>query len=266
MITWLHHNDPSPILGTIGPITIYWYGALYFVSILLAYFFVRHRLRQISQPHAQALRDNLVDFGFGLVVSGLLGARLYHVLNEPLYYLTNPLKSMAVWEGGLAIHGGLVGGALFSLWYARKCGVSFLWLADLIAPALLLAQSIGRWGNYFNQELFGKPTGLAWGIPIDEAHRPFAYAQYEYFHPTFLYESLWDFLGLLLILFCERRWKLPRGSVFALYLVTVGLGRFLVELLRIDSVPMIGIARLPHVIASLVVIVGITITYKAKKI
>src|SRR3990167_4879685 len=261
IINILHTYEPSPILMTLGPITIYWYGLFYAVNIALGYWLVWRTLkRQIPTSYLpadathQALQagqlparrcytssvaggpaDNssaygsralglmarLPELAFGLVVSGLVGARLYHVLNEWSYYWAHPLRIFAVWNGGLAIHGALIAGLIFLWFYTKRQSTSYLpsdamhqalqagklpatsylfWLLDLLAPAVLLGQAIGRWGNYFNQELFGYPTSLPWSIPISLENRPLAFQTANYFHPTFLYESLWDLMGFVLLL------------------------------------------------------------------
>ncbi len=265
IFSFLHNYLPSPVLTTVGPLTIYWYGTLYLVAIVLGYLLVDARLKKRTEPFAATLRQNLIDVAFGLIVWGLIGARLYHVLNDPLFYWQAPLQIFEVWKGGLAIHGALIAGALYLLWYARRQHVSFLWLADVMAPAVLLGQAIGRFGNYFNQELFGYPTNLPWGIPIDEAHRPVAFASSAYFHPVFLYESLWDVAALVIILYIEKKQLLPRGGTLALYLILVGLGRFLVELIRIDDVPIIFSVRLPLIVALISVAIGTGLLVWVKK-
>ena len=214
----------------------------------------------------------LPEFAFGLVVSGLVGARLYHVLNEWSYYWAHPLRIFAVWNGGLAIHGALIAGLIFLWFYTKRQSTSYLpsdamhqalqagklpatsylfWLLDLLAPAVLLGQAIGRWGNYFNQELFGYPTSLPWGIPISPANRPPEFADATYFHPTFLYESLWDLVGFIMLcallkLFINKS-LMGKGYLFGVYLIFMSTGRILIEFMRIDKVPIILALRLPMI-------------------
>lgn len=263
-IAWLHENIPSPILLTIGPIPIYWYGFLYLVAIVLGYLLVRHQLssaKEEDKVNAEKLALALPDVAFGTIVSGLVGARLYHVINELPYYLERPLEIIAVWHGGLAIHGGILGGALFLWWYARRSNVPLLWLTDLIAPALLLGQAIGRWGNYFNQELYGKLTDLPWGIPITSNTLHLASLgidiEQAYYHPTFLYESAWSFLGLIALAILWRTIRrLPLGATTGAYLVWTSIGRLAVETLRIDPTPLILGVRLPMIVACGGVLLG----------
>ena len=297
----LHSYSPSPILTTLGALTLYWYGFFYAVSIALGYWLISRTLRRQSQTNDPNLRAwslqltaILPDLALALVVVGLAGARLYHVLNEPTYYFSHPLYIFAFWRGGLAIHGALVADILFLWWYtqrlpstsevggtffrartigpqteklSRRHNTIFLFLLDLLAPAMLLGQAIGRWGNYFNQELFGKPTNLPWGIPIDLAHRPLGFEAYTYFHPTFLYESLWDLIGAIILLSWQyqssklinppdRRLTARPGFIFFTYLAYMALGRLLVEYLRIDTTPIVGL-RLPADVSILIIGIGI---------
>ncbi len=258
VITFLHSYSPSPVLAQIGDIKIYWYGTLYLVSFVLAYVLVTQRLaQQRDDTQAQKLLAALPDFAFGLIVVGLIGARLYHVLNAWPYYWQHPQNIIAIWNGGLAVHGALIAGALYVWWYAGRHTYSFFWLTDLIVPIVLLGQAIGRVGNYFNQELYGQPTNLPWGIPIDLLHRVPGFEAFMYFHPTFLYESLWDILGFFFLLWIYKKFNHRFGITTATYLIVVGFGRSLTELLRIDTVPMIGNMRLPLFFAVALVLLGI---------
>jgi prolipoprotein diacylglyceryl transferase len=178
------------------------------------------------------------DAGVGAVLLGIIGARIYHVLTSPQAYFGKNgdlVHVLYVWNGGLGIWGAVAGGAL-GVWLAcRRAGVPFLLFSDAAAPGLIFAQAIGRWGNYFNQELFGRPTTLPWGLKIDPAHRPIGYEQYATFHPTFLYESVWCVLVGVTLLVIDRRARLGRGRLLALYIMMYTFGRGLVEALRIDD-------------------------------
>src|SRR5437762_5453327 len=167
------------------------------------------------------------------VAAGIVGARAYHDLtswNEVPNHWWGPF---AVWEGGLGVWGGILLGSLVGAWVVHRSGASVRLFMDAVAPGLLLAQGIGRWGNYWNQELYGKPTSLPWGLKIDEAHRG-AYIQYTTFHPTFLYEFIWDIVGVIVLLLIDRRFRIRRPALFALYVSWYCFGRFFEELLRID--------------------------------
>lgn len=191
-----------------------------------------------------------------LIVVGLAGARFYHVLNELPYYLEHPAEILFIWLGGLGIHGALIAGLLITWWYAKKHRLGFLQLTDVLVPGLAIGQAIGRWGNYFNQELFGKPTDLAWGIPIDPTRRPAPYTQSEFFHPTFLYESLGNALisGLLVWLFRKR---LQPGTITLVYFILYAVLRISTESLRIDRTPIIAGIRLPIIVSALIILASV---------
>lgn len=179
---------------------------------------------------------------------GIVGARIYHVLTDPELYFgagRDPVDALRIWEGGLGIWGGIAGGALGAWLVCRRNGVLFADVADALAPGLLVAQAVGRLGNYANQELFGRPTTLPWALHIDRIHRPPGYEAFATFHPTFLYELLWNLAAAaVLVWVLERRMHLRRGESFALYAMLYTAGRFWIELLRIDTVNHIGPFRL----------------------
>lgn len=168
------------------------------------------------------------------VPAGVIGARLYHVITDYELYTHHLLRAFAIWDGGLGIPGGIAAGVLAALLVARRRSVPFGPLLDAVAPALPLAQAIGRWGNWFNQELFGRPSSLPWAIRIDLGKRPAGFEAFSTFQPTFLYESLWNIAVVGLILVVERRHRLRPGRLFAVYIAGYAVGRFLVERLRID--------------------------------
>jgi prolipoprotein diacylglyceryl transferase len=186
---------------------------------------------------------------------GIVGARIYHVITDyELYFVPgrNPLDALKIWNGGLGIWGAVALGVLGAYLVARRRGVAFPALLDAAAPAIVLAQAIGRLGNWFNQELFGRPTRLPWGLEIDPSYRPGAYIQYETFHPTFLYEMIWNLLVALALVLLDRRFRLGHGKVFALYVMLYCAGRFWIEALRIDTVNEVGGIRLNNYTALLV--------------
>ncbi len=211
-------------------------------------------------------KDKLFDLSFWLIIFGLLGARLYDVCLQIPYYISNPIAILKIWQGGLAIHGAIIAGIITSYFFARRHKLSIWTLIALIVPGLAFAQTIGRWGNYFNQELFGLPTALPWGIPIDLMNRPWAYIASSYFHPTFLYESIGCFLIFLILVFMNiyliKTKKLNKYfSVWmvALYMILYSVLRFTLEFVRIDETPSVLGLRWPQVISLFIILISILI-------
>jgi prolipoprotein diacylglyceryl transferase len=169
------------------------------------------------------------------VLGGIVGARLYHVVTSWSTVDGEWWEPFAVWEGGLGVWGGIAGGVLVGAWVVHRAGESVFAFMDAAAPGILLAQAIGRWGNYFNQELFGEPTGRPWGLEIDFENRPEQFASSTTFHPTFLYESLWALLGVIVLLLVDRRLRIRPPGIFCLYVAWYTVGRFVMELLRVDE-------------------------------
>ena len=226
----------------LGRLTFNFYGMIIMAGVIAAavmsYFEAKRR-----QLDAEIVWDCLP----WVVVGGVIGARVWHILTPPasmveqgittLYYLTHPLDAIAVWRGGLGIPGAVAGGALALYVYARKRKFSFLLWADIIVPGLALAQAIGRWGNFVNQEVYGSPTNLPWGITIDPQHRLPEFMDQATYHPLFLYESLFNLLNMAFLLWLNRKFshKLKEGDVFFSYLITYPIFRFLMEFLRLDN-------------------------------
>lgn len=238
--------SPGAIIFQMGPIAIRWYGLLIATGVLLG----------TTLAHREAIRrgqdpDRLLNVIVVAVLCSLVGARLYYVLFNLRYYASQPLKIVAVWEGGLAIHGGLLAGILAVVITCRRSGLVIPTTMDIMAPSVAIGQAIGRWGNFFNQEAFGVPTDLPWKLYIDPHHRPPDLARYEHFHPTFLYESLWNLLvfGLLWFVLRKRLQDRP-GALTLCYLGLYSLGRFFVEGLRIDSL-MLGEFRVAQLVSLL---------------
>ncbi len=226
---------PSPSQGVwqLGPIPIRAYALAIVAGIFIAVWITERRLRRRGAPPGV-----VVDIAVWAVPFGIIGARLYHVITDYQLYFgagKDPIEAFKIWHGGLGIPGALLAGALGAWLACRRRGIPLSVLADALAPALPVAQAVGRLGNWFNQELYGKPTDLPWGLEIDFAHREKGYAQYETFHPTFLYEALWNLGGAGLIWWLDKRFKLGRGRAFALYVIVYAVGRFWVESLRIDN-------------------------------
>ena len=238
--------SPGAIAFHLGPLTVRWYGILMATAILVGFWLAQRRATEEGLP-----ADEILRAAQWAVVAGLIGARLYEVIFNWDYYGRFPEKIVAVWEGGLAMHGGLIVGPLVGIWLARRWGVPIRRALDVIAPSMVLGQAIGRWGNFFNEEAFGRPTDLPWKLYISPEHRPLGYAQFEYFHPTFLYESLWDLaVFLVLVGLLRSRLKGRPGALFFAYVGLYSIGRFAIEALRLDSF-WLGSVRVPQV-ASLI--------------
>ncbi len=231
---------PSPSVSSfqIGPITIHIYALCLLAGIIVAVLMTNHRLTKWG-----AEKWITIDIAFPAFVLGIIGARTYHVLTHPGDYFYeghewwNPFVTNAVWniwDGGIAIFGALIGGAIGAWIGCRYTGIRFWTFADALAPGLLFAQAIGRLGNWFNHELFGGPTDLPWGLEIDAAKSAIAasYPAGTLFHPTFLYEMLWNLLGVVVLLMIGRR--LQWGKLFAIYLIWYGAGRIVWESIRVD--------------------------------
>ncbi len=187
------------------------------------------------------------DLAVWAVPFGIVGARLYHVITDSNLYFgdgNDPVTALYVWKGGLGIWGGVALGAVGVVIGARIKGIRLLPVLDAMAPGVLIAQALGRWGNWFNQELFGKPTDLPWGLEIDEAHRPDGYFDDSTFHPTFLYECIWNVGAFGLVIWADRRFKLGYGRVVALYVMAYTAGRGWIEYLRVDPVQLDDVAGL----------------------
>lgn len=222
---------PSPPWNAIhlGPLQLHFYGSMIAVGVILGAAFADRRWVQRGGPQGEIGR-----LAVWAVPAGVIGARLYHVITDYEIYTHNPWKAFAIWDGGLGIPGGIAAGVAAGLVVARRRNLSLPLLLDSIAPALPLAQAIGRWGNWFNQELFGRSSTLPWAVRIDLAHRPLGLEHYATFQPTFLYESLWNLAVVGVVLLVERRQALRPGRLFAVYVAGYALGRFFVERLRVD--------------------------------
>lgn len=232
----IHLSIPSPDISSIqlGNFTIHFYALCILAGIVAAAFMTNHRLtRRGAEPGI------VLDIILWAVPFGIVGARVFHVLTHPNDYFypgADLLRTLFIWEGGIAIFGALIGGAIGAWIGCRVTGIRFWTFADAVAPALLLAQAFGRFGNYFNQELFGTPTTLPWGLEIDESNAawPIGLPPGTLFHPTFLYEVIWNLAGVAVLLLLERMFRLQWGKVLGLYLIWYGLGRVVWESIRID--------------------------------
>jgi phosphatidylglycerol:prolipoprotein diacylglycerol transferase len=217
---------------------IHFYGFIIMAGAVLAAWLASREVKRRGQDP-----ELVWDLLIWLLIAGIVGARLWHVFFPTkdsglttMYYFTHPLDLLNTRRGGLGIPGAVIGGAIALFFYARKHKLNFLEWIDIAAPAVALGQAVGRWGNYFNQELYGAPTNLPWKIFIDPEHRLRGFEQYEYFHPLFLYESLWNLGNMFLLIWLSRRhsgWLKP-GDIFLVYLIVYPAGRFLLDFLRLD--------------------------------
>lgn len=226
----------------LGSFYLRFYGIIIMFGVLAASLLTQRELRRRGED-PELVWDCLT----WLLIGGIIGARLWHIFTPTpalvaqgitaWYYLTHPLDAIAIWRGGLGIGGAVLGGAL-ALWlFTRRKNLSYSLWVDSIAPGLALAQAIGRWGNFINQELYGAPSNLPWAIPIDPQNRLPGYEQFERFHPLFLYESIWNFANMLFLLWLGRKYahKLKSGDIFLVYLMTYPFGRFMLDFLRLDA-------------------------------
>ncbi len=226
---------PSPSQGVwyLGPIPLRAYGIIIAAGMIIGVWWTARRYRDRGGNP-----DTLYDAALWAIPLGVVGARIYHVITSPDAYFGpggDPMLAFQIWRGGLGIWGGVALGALGVYIAVKRAGVRLGPIADSLAPALLVAQAIGRWGNWFNQELFGAPTTMPWGLQIDAAHMPDGYPVGTLFHPTFLYECLWNLAAAALIVWLDRRHRFAGGQVFGLYLMAYTAGRSWIEMLRIDD-------------------------------
>jgi phosphatidylglycerol:prolipoprotein diacylglycerol transferase len=226
----------------LGPLLIRFYGIILMLGALAgAWLATREAKRRGYEP------EIVWDLLTYLLIGGIIGARLWHILTPPPssassgitagWYLTHPLDALAIWKGGLGIPGAVIGGVIVLYFYTRRHKLNFAEWTDIAAPGVALGQAIGRWGNYFNQELYGAPTNLPWKIFIDPDHRLPDYAGVEYYHPLFLYESIWNLGNMFFLLWVSRRLanRLKDGDLFLIYLIAYPVGRFLLDFLRLDA-------------------------------
>jgi prolipoprotein diacylglyceryl transferase len=224
---------PSPSRGTLhfGPLKFNAYGLCIALGAIAAVSFASKRWQR-----AGGNADDVAAISLFAVPAGVIGARIYHLATDWKSYRGHWGNAFRIWDGGLGIWGGIALGTAVGLFVGRRRGCSMSGLLDAAAPALPLAQAIGRWGNWFNIELFGGPTKLPWGLEVPLAKRPSAYRSFSTFHPTFLYESLWNLLVMALVLLVEKRFgrRLPKGRLFAVYVAGYTFGRFWIERIRTD--------------------------------
>ena len=251
----------NPIAFYLGPLPIYWYGLLIALAFGLGMVLALYNSSQRGiNP------DKLSDLLLLVIPSAIIGARLYYVAFNWGYYASNPLEIPAVWHGGLAIHGGIIGGFLAGYWYIRRHPELKLWaVADIIAPSLILGQAIGRWGNFFNQEAHGGPVTPEFISRFPEFIQKGMLIEGQYYHPTFLYESLWNGLVFVILIWMLRQKSWPDGVVAMSYLILYSFGRFFVEGLRTDSL-MLGTFKAAQVVSIIsIILAAVFIYWRVKK-
>ncbi|HOZ55672.1 MAG: Prolipoprotein diacylglyceryl transferase [Parcubacteria group bacterium ADurb.Bin316] len=257
MINFLHNFTPNPILISFGPLHVYWYG-IFIVLGIIAALIVALKLAE----YYQIKKEGIVDLAFYLIIGGVIGARIYHICLKFSYYAEHQLDIFKLWNGGLAIHGAIIAGVIVMYVFAKNKNLNFWQLAAITVPGLALAQAIGRWGNYFNQELYGRPTTLPWGVPIQFNNRVLEYYTSNYFHPTFLYESLGSLIIFAVLLFMHyliiKKQKLNFRYIVFAYLVLYSLLRFATEILRVDSTTIFLGLRLPQIVSLIIILTSLT--------
>jgi prolipoprotein diacylglyceryl transferase len=226
---------PSPSIGEVhlGPLPLRGYSLMLILGIAAAVWLGGRRWAARGGE-----KTVVADIALWAVPFGVVGARLYHVITSGELYFGkggDPVKALFIWDGGIGIWGAIAGGAVGAWIGCRRKGVALSAFADAVAPGIALGQAIGRWGNWFNQELYGRATTLPWALEIDPAHRPEATPNLATYHPAFLYESLWCLGVVALVLWADRRFRLDRGRAFALYAAAYTVGRFWIEYLRVDE-------------------------------
>src|SRR6056297_1404068 len=246
---------PSPSFNSIdiGPLSLNLYGLMIALGVVAAVWMFGRRLEE----REVGTRDDASAIAVWAVLAGVIGARLYHVVTDYDRFRNDWGSIPAIWEGGLGIPGGLLLGIPVGLYFARQRGIPIAVAATCAAPAIPLAQAIGRWGNYFNQELYGRPTDLPWALEVDEQHLLSGYEVGTTFHPTFLYESLWSLAVVGVLIVVEKRFRPGPGALMGLYLAGYGLGRFWVEGLRIDPADELGGLRWNQWVALAGVVIGV---------
>ncbi|WEA46140.1 prolipoprotein diacylglyceryl transferase [Priestia aryabhattai] len=256
-----HIHPLNPIAFYLGPIPVHWYGIIIGLGAFLG-FLLASREGKKRGLSSETISDLLL---LALPIA-ILTARIYYVIFEWSYYKENPGEIIAIWHGGIAIHGGIIGAVLTAIWFCRKKNLSFWKMADVLAPSLLLGQAIGRWGNFMNQEAHGGPVTRQF---LESIHLPHfiinqMYINGTYYHPTFLYESVWNIVGVI-VLIVLRKTILKRGETFLLYLTWYSIGRFFVEGLRTDSLMLTSHIRIAQLVSLLCLIGSLFLLWYRRK-
>jgi phosphatidylglycerol---prolipoprotein diacylglyceryl transferase len=255
---------------SIGPLFVRFYGIILMSGAVAGAFLATREAKKRGYDP-----EIVWDLFVYLLIGGIVGARIWHILTPSpssgvttSWYLSHPLDALAVWKGGLGIPGAIIGGLIALYFYSRRTGVNFAEWTDIGAPGLALGQAIGRWGNFINQELYGAPTNLPWRIYIDPEHRLAGYLDVGYYHPLFLYESLWNLMNMFLLLWVSRRFagSLKNGDIFLTYLIVYPLGRFLLDFLRLDASLVGGLNINQTVMGVVVLLAGIALYLRHRKV
>lgn len=247
-------NYIDPVAFNIGPLSVRWYGIIIAVGILLGYFVAQRALVK-----AGLHKDTLVDIIFYSALFGFIAARIYFVIFQWPYYVENPSEIIKIWHGGIAIHGGLIGGFIAGVIVCKVKNLNPFQIGDIVAPSIILAQGIGRWGNFMNHEAHGGPVSRAF---LEKLHLPNfiienMYINGQYYHPTFLYESIWDVAGFIILVNIRKHLKL--GETFFLYLTWYSIGRFFIEGLRTDSLMLTSNIRVAQLVSILLILISISL-------
>ncbi|MBE5661473.1 prolipoprotein diacylglyceryl transferase [Staphylococcus sp. SS87] len=254
-------NYIDPVAFNLGPLSVRWYGIIIAIGILLGYFVAQRALVK-----AGLHKDTLVDIIFYSALFGFIVARIYFVIFQWPYYAENPGEIIKIWHGGIAIHGGLIGGFIAGVIVCKIKNLNPFQIGDIVAPSIILAQGIGRWGNFMNHEAHGGPVSRAF---LEQLHLPNfiienMYINGQYYHPTFLYESIWDVAGFIILVNIRKHLKL--GETFFLYLTWYSIGRFFIEGLRTDSLMLTSNIRIAQVVSIILILVSISlIVYRRVK-
>ncbi|HDC5886417.1 TPA: prolipoprotein diacylglyceryl transferase [Staphylococcus aureus] len=247
-------NYIDPVAFNLGPLSVRWYGIIIAVGILLGYFVAQRALVK-----AGLHKDTLVDIIFYSALFGFIAARIYFVIFQWPYYAENPSEIIKIWHGGIAIHGGLIGGFIAGVIVCKVKNLNPFQIGDIVAPSIILAQGIGRWGNFMNREAHGGPVSRAF---LEQLHLPNfiienMYINGQYYHPTFLYESIWDVAGFIILVNIRKHLKL--GETFFLYLTWYSIGRFFIEGLRTDSLMLTSNIRVAQLVSILLILISISL-------
>ncbi len=247
----------NKIMINIGPINITWYAFFIVMSMIIGLFIVKNN-KNIKKEFIK--KDQIFDLFFGVIVSAIIGARIWYVIFSFDLYINNLFQIFAIWNGGLAIHGGIIGGLLYIIYYSKKNAINFLTITDAIIPALLLGQSIGRWGNFVNQEAHGPKT--TYEFLKNTLHLPDFIVNGMningvYYQPTFLYESIWNFIGfLIVVLILNKIWSNKIGYISSFYLIWYGTIRFFIEILRTDALMFFNI-KIAQLTSFVMIVIGV---------
>ncbi len=240
----------DPIAFSLGPLTIHWYGLIISIALLLGFSMVLYRSKNTEIP-----TEFFLDFFIIGVPVSLIGARLYFVIFNLEYYLRYPLQIFAIWKGGIAIHGAVIGGLIVLIVLTKKRKLSFLKVVDIIAPALILGQAIGRWGNFINQEAYGGAVSEQFIGKFPDFIKNQMYIEGNYHHPTFLYESIWNLLIFGILIWLGNKDFIKDGDIFFSYLIGYSIGRFFIEGLRTDSLMFLNI-QVAQLVSILLILFG----------